>query len=516
MKWAFASSHLPPAQAVSALVLFAALCGVPAHSQTAAAPGEAGAQNSAELLKKLDLLIDQNDKLEKQNQELMDQIRALRKNTADAGGVTLTSATVPQASPPAGESDDEGSPPIVESTAENKKWGKYTPNFGYKVADTDYGDLSISIYTYARYLNQRGLDDKYTDTLGNVKNVQQRQDMQLQKLQVKFLGWVMSPKFRYFLYAWTNNATQGLPAQVVLAGNLNYNVNRHFTLSAGIRSLPGTRSIEGNFPFWLGVDSRLITDEYFRGSYTTGLWATGDVTKKLRYQAMIANNLSTLGVSAAQLDKKFNTFSGSLIWMPSTGEFGAGFGDFETHDTVATRFGAHFTRSDETKQSQPSSDSFENTQLRISDGTVIFTPNLFGPGITITEARYRMTTADAGIKYKGMALEGEYFWRWLDNFKGPGAFAAPHLFDHGFQIQGSAMVVPKRLQLYAGGSQIYGQYGDPFDIRGGGNFFPFKNRVVRWNNEVLYLYRSPVGYTAVPFAVGGRGFVFHSSWELAF
>jgi hypothetical protein len=93
--------------------------------------------------------------------------------------------------------------------------GGYTPNLGYKVANTERGDLSISIYTYARYLNQLGLDPTYSDAFGNVKNVQQRQDFQLQKVQIKFLGWVMSRKLRYFLYGWTSNPSQGLPAQVV-------------------------------------------------------------------------------------------------------------------------------------------------------------------------------------------------------------------------------------------------------------------------------------------------------------
>jgi hypothetical protein len=64
-------------------------------------------------------------------------------------------------------------------------------------------------------------------------------------VQIKFLGWVMDPRFRYFLYGWTSNASQGLAAQVVLAGNLNYNFNKHISIGAGIRSLPGTRSVEG-------------------------------------------------------------------------------------------------------------------------------------------------------------------------------------------------------------------------------------------------------------------------------
>jgi hypothetical protein len=123
---------------------------------------------------------------------------------------------------------------------------------------------------------------------------------------------------------------------------------------------------------------------------------------------------------------------------------------------------------------------------------------------------------DGGVKYRGFALEGEYYLRWLTDFKASGTAALPRVFDHGFQLQTSAMVVPKSLQAYLGGSTVFGKYGNPYDIRVGLNWFPWKNKVVRWNNEALYLSKSPVGYTSVPFAVGGTGFVFHSSWELAF
>jgi hypothetical protein len=41
-------------------------------------------------------------------------------------------------------------------------------------------------------------------------------------------------------------------------------------------------------------------------------------------------------------------------------------------------------------------------------------------------------------------------------------------------------------------------------------------RVVRWNNEFLYLDNSAVGYTSVPFALGATGPVFHTNLELAF
>ena len=503
----------------------------------------------AELLKQLDRLVEQNEKLQQENTELMQQIRqmrdSLRKQVAapppqnntqrktqanpqpvaqdnaqsDSGETAVRSQAqaVPQPKPGQAPGDvDPNQPKEVIAKGDSKFWSAYTPNFGYKVANTEHGDLSVSIFTYTRYINQRALDNTFTNAFGNISNVQQRQDAQLNKLQIKFLGWVMSPKLRYFLYAWTNNANQGGQFYIALAGYTGFNFNKHFSLWGGLNALPGTRSVEGNFPFWLGVDSRHIADEFFRPSYTSGIWAKGEIVKKLNYHVMVGNNLSTLGVTASQFNQKFNTTAAALIWMPTTGEFGPGFGDFENHQDVATRLGVHFTRSDENKESQPNTEGFENTQIRLSDGSIIFTPNLFGPGVTIDDVRYRMSSFDGGIKYKGMSLEGEYFLRWLDNFQGTNVALVPDQFDHGFQIQASAMVVPKTLQFYVGGSKIFGNFGDPFDTRIGANWFPFKNRVLRWNSEALYLDKSPVGYTAVPFTIGGKGWVFHTNVELAF
>ena len=464
-------------------------------------------------------------KLIRSLQERVDKLEAAQAATTPASQAVGT-PTAPNATPsPLLPPEPTATPDAATANTKNddddddeeKDWtyGRYTPNFGFKVVNTEYGDLNISVYTYARYLNQLGLNANYDDAFGNTKSIQERQDFQLQKVQIKLLGWIFDPKFRYFIYTWTSNPTQGQGAQVVVAGNLGYTFNKYLTVAAGITSLPGVRTTEGNFPFWLGVDSRHIADEFFRPSYTSGVWVRGNITDTLRYQAMLGNNMSTLGVSASRLDNGFNTLATALVWTP-TGEYGQGFGDFESKKTLTTRLGAHFSRSDENRESQPNSDSFENTQLRLSDGTVIFTPDLFGPGITITDARYRMFDVDGGLKYRGFSLEGEYYWRWLDNFKGPGTQGLPQLFDHGFQVQGSAMVIPRTLQLYVGGSRINGQFGNPWDFRSGINWFPWKNKVVRWNTEWLYLRDSPVGYSSVPFAIGGRGNVFHSSLELAF
>ena len=152
----------------------------------------------------------------------------------------------------------------------------------------------------------------------------------------------------------------GEDAQVVVAGNLNY-LQRCVAGILGVQSVPSTRSTNRTFPYWLRNDNRPIADEYFRGSYTQGIWAQGKIMQGLEYRVMLANNLSALGVSAAQLDAKINTFSGALTWMPTTGEFGPGNGTatLKTTSEGQRPCSAHYTRSTETPQSQPNTDSIE-------------------------------------------------------------------------------------------------------------------------------------------------------------
>ena len=142
-------------------------------------------------------------------------------------------------------------------------FGRYVPGRGFKVAETAKGELNIDLYAVVRYLNQRALDETYTDSFGNTRSVKQRQDIQFNKAIVFFQGWLMSPQFTYSAYVWTTNTSQGLPAQVVLAGLFVYTFNPHVALGLGISGLPGARSTEGQWPLWLGTDERLIADEYF-------------------------------------------------------------------------------------------------------------------------------------------------------------------------------------------------------------------------------------------------------------
>jgi hypothetical protein len=415
--------------------------------------------------------------------------------------------------------DEARETPAPSEDATSSGFGEFTPGgAGFRLADTNHGTVNFSAWGYARYLNQRSLDETYTDSFGRTRTLDLRNDLQLNKVNLYFKGWIYDPRFSYLFFVWTQNASMGEGAQVVVGGGLDYRFSDGVNVGAGVTQLPGTRSLRGTFPYWHRVDTRMIGDEFFRPSYTTGLYVYGRVLDHLEYKAVLGNNLSQLGVSATQLDANFNTFSLSLSWSPRTGEYGprSGWGDFEHHEEPATVFGVGITRSREDRQSQPSATDIENTQLRLSDGTIIFQPDAFATGGRINRASYQMVSLDAGIKYRGYEVSGGYYVRRVDELATEGVIPVEELNDWGYQIQASTMLVPQKLQLYAGFSKIFGEYGDPRDAVIGINWFPFSERLLRVNTELMYLKNSPVGYPSVPFALGGNGTVFSASVELVF
>lgn len=407
---------------------------------------------------------------------------------------------------------------VTKDKPQAEAQGSFRPGAGFLLARSDQGELRFKLFSYVRYLNHSGLNDSYTNAFGRTTELNHRNDLQLNKVNVQFMGWLRNRRFRYLAYVWTNNTAQGLGAQVIVGGNLTYKVHDRVTFGGGVNALPGVRSTEGNFPYWLPLDNRLIAEEFFRPSYTMGLWARGDLMRGVDYQLMIGNNLSQLGIDAGQLDDEMNTFSGCIGWNPTTGEFGKPdvFGDFYPHQQVATRIGAHFTSSDEDAQSQPDAQAPENSQLRLSDGSTIFAPSLFGPGVWIQKARYQMVSGDLGAKYKGVSVDLAWYMRTISDLRGIGVdtLGITRFEDQGFQAQVSAMVLPRVLQAYAGYAYINGEYGDPWEWRGGLNIFPARDQEIRFNLEYIHTEKSPVGALSLPYLIGGTGGIINLNFML--
>ena len=406
-------------------------------------------------------------------------------------------------------------PPVDTTRAHDDTattWGAVDPGNGFILAKTDRGTLAISAYALWRYINQLPVHETYVDHLGNEHVVDTRNDMQFHRVQIFFKGWIYLPKLRYQITVWTVNATQ----QVAVVGSITYNFAKQFKLTAGVNGLPGTRTLGGSHPYWLGTD-RVMADEYFRPGFTSGLWATGEALPRFYYTLMVGDNLSQLGITAAQLTRNMAT-GGTVWWMPTTGEFGprGGFGDYEEHKHLATRFGTSYVHSHENRFNELTESSPDNTQIRLSDALLLFQTGSLADGVTISDATYQVNSFDAGLKYRGAFLQTELFFRRLDRFVSDGPLPLGSVVDRGWYLQGSYMFLPKRWEVFAATSQIDGQFNRSWEVLGGLNWFPDASRNTRVNLYVTRVNRSPVSSVFGYYVGGLRGTITSVAWSFLF
>ena len=139
-------------------------------------------------------------------------------------------------------------PEGAETGATKIKSPEHIPNLGFRIYEGEKGQIYMRLLSYVRYLNQKGLDATYVDAFGRTQTVKQREDVQLNKFFLPFAGWFLTPKFRYYLYVWSSNASQGDPAQVVGGGNLSYSFNRHVTVGGASPACRPCGAPRASFP----------------------------------------------------------------------------------------------------------------------------------------------------------------------------------------------------------------------------------------------------------------------------
>lgn len=121
------------------------------------------------------------------------------------------------------------------------------------------------------------------------------------------------------------------------------------------------------------------------------------------------------------------------------------------------------------------------------------------PGVTVEEALYKMWAIDGGAKWRGFAVNWQYYFRWLSDFKADGPLPLGATFDHGFELSAGKFVVPKKLTLYVRGSAVYGQFRDSHEYAGGLKWHFLPTEHLWLNAELMRVMRVPVIQSVLAF-----------------
>jgi hypothetical protein len=366
--------------------------------------------------------------------------------------------------------------------------------------------LKFNNNTQIRYLNTLDSESTFTDHLGVVRDVHRRNDITVNRSMFIFAGYMFDPKLQYSLTVWTSAGA----ASIVVAGNIGWRFNKGLTLTGGYTGVPGSRSLVNTFPFFQPTD-RSMADNFFRPGFTQGVWASGEPVKGLSYLAFVGNGLNTLNITANKIDTNL-LLSGSVWWEPlgaysEPGKSRQMYDDYFASKKTRIRIGSSLTRSREDRFSEIDQSSPDNTSIYNSDGVLAFSTGAFAPGVTVQEALYKMWAIDGGLKKSGFSINGQYFMRWVNDFDADGPLPLASMFDHGFELSTGQFIVPRRLVLYARGSKVFGQFGDPYEYAGGFKWYFLPTERVWLTGELMRVHRAPYGGAFTPYTAGVTGWV---------
>jgi hypothetical protein len=113
-------------------------------------------------------------------------------------------------------------------------------------------------------------------------------------------------------------------------------------------------------------------------------------------------------------------------------------------------------------------------------------------------------------------VNGQYYFRWVDDFDADGPLPLASTFDHGFELSTGYFVVPKKLVLYARGSKVVGQFYSPYEYGGGLKMYLLPTE--RWwiTGELMRVHKAPYSGAFTPYTAGMDGWVPMIQTVLAF
>lgn len=474
-------------------------------------------------------LREQSRKLTEMVQTVLDENRRLREQAAAPTPPTVSAdATVPPLLPvPATPGCDEkrshrdGNPLAglsVETRVAQFFTGDYEPDRGFVlVHPRDPSripfELRFDLVTQFRHTGFARDVTTWTDSTGAVLPVSNRNVFEINRNWIEFSGFAFDPKLRFYTVIFTSSAS----GRGIFLGWINYHFSDAFSLYLGYYKVPGAREFVDTFWDAQGVDRTMATT-FFRPNLAPGIWAKGQPIDNLYYYVMVSNSFDEAQLTANRVGTNL-TYSGNLRWDP-LGPFGPGPSDIEMHERPALRLGGSLTRSRDNRQDSVTtavSANPENTIFRLSDGTPLFKYQALGPGSQLNVASVCVAAIDAGVKWQGLSVTGEYYFRWVDDMKFRGAPPeVTSLFDHGAYLQAGYFVLPKEVELYARTSYVHGHYGGGLEWGGGVNWFVNRTRHWRCTFEVMQIDHSPADNILTGYRAGESGTLFQTQMIVNF
>lgn len=372
----------------------------------------------------------------------------------------------------------------------------------------DSFELKTNLRAQFRLVSFSPRADTWTDSAGIVRPVAERQNFELSRDRLILSGHAFTPQFKYFLQM-DGNTDSGAVVSLIDSW-VAWHFSDGFEIQVGQRKVPGSRN-------WLlgAFDTRLadrpFSNDFFRPSRTTGVWAVGDPSESLHYELMLGQGFNTQGLPPSETGNNF-AVAGSA-WWDVLGHYGpARPSDFEIHDELAVRLGSSGVSA---VVGTPGRQSVEADFLRLTNGTRLTETGALAPGATVQSFDVSLLAIDAAFKYRGWSANAEYFWRSVTDLKAN--LPVPDVgLQHGFYVEGGVFLLPQQLELNSQLAFVTGRQGARTSYAAGFSYFPRKSQYLKLTIDATFIDGSPVNSPGSDILVGDDGVLVRTQFQALF
>lgn len=379
----------------------------------------------------------------------------------------------------------------------------------YCPADTPF-ELKVNGRIQMRHTAfERHAAGYFNRATGTTVPITERNDIEIERSRLTFSGFVHDPGLQYYI----NLDMDTDDSHRVIAHDFwfNYKFSEAFNLYAGKAFVPGSQDwLDGALKLRFG--DRPMATTFFRPDRSVGLWAIGKLKHDLTYRVMLGNGYQTTDLRPAQVDNRLMV-AGSAKWN-AIGDYGSGRSDLEWHEQPAVRMSGSFVFASN-EGSITGAPLAEQAFVRLSDGVRLTDAGALAAGVTVNHFDVWLVAAHLAGKYRGFSFDGEYFARWVDNFRATGPIPHNELYTDGFYFDIGYMLCPGAWEIMGRMSTVDGLFGDAWEYAAGINYF-INGHNNKLTFDVTYLDGSPANNSGANYRLGDRGIMYRTGWQVAF
>ena len=399
---------------------------------------------------------------------------------------------------------------------EPKYIATYDKGFVFKPVDPKKTPFELRVNGRMQF-RYNGFDRDRTTypTLAGPVLVENRNDFEIERGRLEFSGFMFEENLQYYINI--DSDTDDQHRAIFHDFWVNYKFDDAFNLFAGKAFVPGSRD-------WLSGSTRThladrsMANSFFRPDRSIGLWAEGEVADGVFYRAMLANGFNTQDLRASTSPHEIDN---SLAYAVSSywdvfGDYGKGYADINHSCDLLARIGHSFTYAPNHGQDNLAGTRAEESTFRLSDGSLLTANGVLGPGAQVRDFDVYLYAIDAAFKYQGWSMNGEYYFRWIDDLHATAPISTTELYDDGFYVDLGKMIMPKKVELVGRVSTVDGAFGDSWEYAGGTNLYLNGDHSHKITIDAAVLDGSPTSASSPNYEVGQDGVLYRMQYQVAF